>query len=98
LAHDRSFAEFAGSVNPPPKNRNGSGLRATVEADAAGGAGFAGVVRRMHTIGAQFRSKKEALWRAGVDAETTALTLIGFDFHLAASIGHIHLDARTGSR
>src|SRR5579863_3475608 len=59
-------------------------LRAAVETDAASGAAVPGVVRRMHPVVAQFRSKLQALWRAGLDAKPASFALFNVDRDIAA--------------
>src|SRR5581483_2359593 len=55
---------------------DGAGLRTAVKTDAAPGAVLAGVMRRMHSVGAQLGQKLQALGRARFHAQPAAFTFL----------------------
>src|SRR6266567_3778358 len=79
------------------KNRDGAWLRAAVEADAASGATFAGVVRRVHAVAAQFEREFKTLGRARLHAQPAPLAFVDVDCNVSSCLRcHSHLVA-TGS-
>src|SRR5271169_1191820 len=67
-----------------PVDDDGPGLRTAVETDAASGAVVAGITRRMHPVGTQFRGKLQAFGRAGFHAQPASFALLDINRDIAA--------------
>src|SRR5271167_2327164 len=65
---------------------DGSGLRATIEAGPTGGAFLASVLRRMHAVFAQLGRQEQALGRARLNAQATALAFFWIDGYVTARL------------
>jgi hypothetical protein len=67
---------------------NGSRLGAAVVADAAAGAAFAGVLRRVDAVLVEFGGERKLFGRAGLHAQAAAFALFGVDVDVTAGLRH----------
>jgi len=65
---------------------DGSGLRAAVEAGAATGAIFAGILRRMYAVMVQFGRQFEAFGRTRLHTQAAPFAFFGIDDDITARL------------
>src|SRR5579863_1452399 len=86
----RNFGRWNQTVD-----RDRSRLRTAIETNAASGAVVTAIACRMHSVGTQFRSKLQAFWRAGLDAQPASFALFDINRDIAARLAsHAFLSPR----